>query len=285
MKPNQSNGKWWLAAVLLPVLAVGIGFLGAATAPFNQNDWLGLRFVFPIFAGLFIGCLLCCVTAVISVLRKEQASGVAIFLAVPSLIFIIYVGVLAVHGRQAALQQKASEMIRGKKEKEQMDQIYSWRDKFRANPSLITNDVFWNAQTNRERLAERGLVELIRDQSFKFSPEINDYISKKLPGGTEALLLDRHFSREELISMAKDPQNSRRIRESALGQLVRDKNFDVTDEWKTYVIDQFPNELGDLLLDERFTKNELETLLQNPKVSDEAKHVIKEDLEIGRYKN
>ena len=209
MKPNQSNGKWWLAAVLLPVLAVGIGFLGAATAPFNQNDWLGLRFVFPIFAGLFIGCLLCCVTAVISVLRKEQASGVAIFLAVPSLIFIIYVGVLAVHGRQAALQQKASEMIRGKKEKEQMDQIYSWRDKFRANPSLITNDVFWNAQTNRERLAERGLVELIRDQSFKFSPEINDYISKKLPVGQKLfswidILAEKNSSQWRKIRRTQD---------------------------------------------------------------------------------
>jgi hypothetical protein len=34
MKPNQLNGKRWLAAILLPMLSDGVGFLyGAAPAP------------------------------------------------------------------------------------------------------------------------------------------------------------------------------------------------------------------------------------------------------------
>jgi hypothetical protein len=66
MKPNQSNSKWWLAAILFPIMGFGIGYLFAINAPHNQSDWFGGAFFARLFLGLLIGCVLSIVATVIS---------------------------------------------------------------------------------------------------------------------------------------------------------------------------------------------------------------------------
>jgi ABC-type transport system involved in multi-copper enzyme maturation permease subunit len=80
MKPNQTNSKWWLAAILLPVFAFVGGIFFAYGAPHNQSDWFGGAFLGRIFLGLLIGCVLSCVAAVISVAKREKLCWIALLL-------------------------------------------------------------------------------------------------------------------------------------------------------------------------------------------------------------
>ena len=65
MKPSQTNSKWWLAAILLPVFAIVGGIFFAFGAPHNQSDWFGGAFLGRLFLGLLIGCMLSLVATVI----------------------------------------------------------------------------------------------------------------------------------------------------------------------------------------------------------------------------
>jgi ABC-type transport system involved in multi-copper enzyme maturation permease subunit len=78
MKTVQPNGKWWLAAVLLPVLAIVGGIFFAYGAPHNQSDWFGGAFFARLFLGLLIGCVLSIVATAVSVAKREKLCAIAL---------------------------------------------------------------------------------------------------------------------------------------------------------------------------------------------------------------
>jgi ABC-type transport system involved in multi-copper enzyme maturation permease subunit len=88
-KPNQTNSKWWLAAILLPVIGFCVGYLRAINAPHNQSDWFGFSVLIPISLGLLIGCALSCIATIISVVKREKFYGIALLAGIPSLIFVV----------------------------------------------------------------------------------------------------------------------------------------------------------------------------------------------------
>jgi len=64
-------------------------------------------------------------------------------------------------------------------------------------------------------------------------------LSKDFHGRTEELMQNKRLSQDELIKIVKDVQYSHRIREAGVYVLIKDRSFDVTDEWKKYTIEQF----------------------------------------------
>jgi hypothetical protein len=282
---NRSNGKWWLAAILLPVMGFGVGYFFAVNAPHNQSDWFGGAVLGRIFLGLFVGCVLSCIATGISVATREKLWGLSLLAGIPSLLLIVNVCIEIPKAVKGARESNKSFIAYQKREQARETRIQSYCNELRMNSSLITSDDFWNGQTNQDFSAQYGLDRLIEDQSFKFTPEMNEYIIKKFPGRTEELMRHKRLSQNELIKIIKDVQYSHRIRETGVYVLISDRSFDVTDEWKKFIIEQFPNEIGDLLFHECFTKSEVEGLITDPKISDSVKELAKRNLAEGRYKN
>ncbi|MGA3143890.1 MAG: hypothetical protein ABSF10_12850 [Verrucomicrobiota bacterium] len=281
---NRSNGKWWLAAILLPVMGFGAGYFFAVIAPHNQSDWFGGAVLGRIFLGLFVGCILSCIATGISVATREKLWGLSLLGGIPSLLLIVNVCIEIPKAVKGARESNKSFIAYQKREQARETRIQSYCNELRTNSSLITSDDFWNGQTNQDFSAQYGLDRLIEDQSFKVTPEMNEYLIKKFPGRMEELMRYKRLSQNELIKVIKGVQYSRRIRETGVYVLISDKSFDVTDEWKKYIVDQFPSEIGDLLLHECFTKSEVEGLVADPKISDSIKELAKRNLAEGRYK-
>jgi hypothetical protein len=280
VKPNQSNGKWWLAAILFPVFGFGGGFFCLIAGPRNQG-WGALA---VIFLGLFSGCVLSMVAAAISAVKREKLCGIALLAGIPSLIFVLKVCVEIPRAAKSSRLSNEHFLAHQKQVEEQEARVICYREEFRTNSSLITNDDFWNAQSNQDHSAQDGLDRLIEDQSYKFTPEINEYIIKKFPGRTEGLMQNKRLSQGELIKIIKDVQHAHKIRETGVYVLISDRSFNVTDDWKKYIIEKFPNEIGDLLLDKRFTKNEVEALLADPTIDNGTKEIAKRNLREKNYK-
>jgi len=86
----QTKTRWWLWAILAPVIALGVGILVAIFLGQHQDDWLGLRAVAPIMLGLLAGCALSCAFAIVSLQKKEVRSTYAFIAAIPSGLFVAF---------------------------------------------------------------------------------------------------------------------------------------------------------------------------------------------------
>jgi hypothetical protein len=284
MKPKQTNGKWWVAAILLPVIGFCVGYLRAINAPHNQSDWFGFSALVPIFLGLLIGCALSSIATIISVIKRERFFGIALLAGIPSLIFAVNFCSQIPQAVKNSKQANEHFLAHQKQVETQEARILQYRDEFRTNPSIITSDNFWNAQTNQDRSAQDGLDRLIEDQSFKFTPQISEYLLKRFPKRAEELSRNKRLNHDELIGIIKDLQYPQRVRQTAIYVLIKDQSFEVTDEWKKCVFYQYPNEIGTLLYDQRLTKSEIEALLVEPKIPDYVKQDAQSKLKTGWYK-
>jgi hypothetical protein len=271
MKPNQSNGKWWLAAILSPFVGFGFGYFFAITAPHNTDDWFGLAVLTRLFLGLLIGCVLSSVATIISSIKRERFFGIALLAGIPSLIFVVNVcsqipkaaknAKLAnehflAYQKQVAEQQKQAV-------KQEVRVIY-YREELRTNSSLITNDDFWNAQANQDRSVEAGLVRLIEDQSFILTPEMKNYLIRN--GHDYQYLIRKCLNNDERIQIVTNTDALKPERELAMNCLLWDKSFEITDQWKHYVLDNFPQSKHYLIMRGCFSKSELEALAIDPNV-------------------
>lgn len=229
--------------------------------------------------------MLSIVATVISVAKREKLCAIALLAGIPSLIFVVKVCVEIPKAVEGARKSNESFIAYQKREQAKEARVQNYCAQFRTNSSLITSDDFWNGQTNQDWSAQYGLDRLIEDQSFKFTPDVIDYLLKKFPKRTEELIQYKHLNRDELIKIIKDTQYSQRVRQTAMEALVSDRSFELTDKWKRCVFEQFPNVIGNLLYDERLTKAEIEALIADPAISDGIKELAKRNLKEGRYKN
>ena len=267
MKSNQSNSKWWLAAILLPVFGFGVGYFCLSVGPRNQG-WGAFA---VIFLGLFGGCVLSIFTAAISVAKREKLCGIALLAGIPSLLFVVKVCVeipqAARNAKQSnehflAYQKQVAEQE--KQVAEQEPRVIYYREQFRTNSSLITSDDFWNAQTNKDRVAIEGLCRLLDDKSFKVTPEMKDYLIRN--GYDYQYLIRECLNNDERIQIVTNTDALKPERELAMNCLLCDKSFEITDQWKHYVLDNFPQSKHYLIMSGCFSKSELETLAVDPKV-------------------
>jgi hypothetical protein len=201
------------------------------------------------------------------------------------LIFVVKVCVEIPKAVEGARKSNERFIADQKREQAKEARVKNYCAQFRTNSSLITSDDFWNGQTNQDWSAQYGLDRLIEDQSFKFTPDVIDYLLKKFPKRTEELIQYKHLNCDKLIKIIKDTQYSQRVRQTAMEALVSDRSFELTDEWKRCVFEQFPNVIGNLLYDERLTKADIEALIADPTISDGIKELAKRNLKEERYKN
>jgi hypothetical protein len=89
-KPAARNSKWWLWAILSPVIAIVLGIVVAACLGQRQDDWLGMRAAIPIMLSLLGGCILSCVFAILSLEKRETRSTYAFIAAIPSGLFVAF---------------------------------------------------------------------------------------------------------------------------------------------------------------------------------------------------
>jgi zinc transporter ZupT len=86
----RSKTRWWLWAVLSPIVALLVGVITAMLLGQHQDDWLGMRAIAPVVFSLFAGCTLSCVFAIISLEKKEARSALALVAAIPSGLFVAF---------------------------------------------------------------------------------------------------------------------------------------------------------------------------------------------------
>jgi hypothetical protein len=70
-EPKQKT-KWWLAAILAPIVSIGLGALITFGASRNPGDLLGLQLIAPAFGGFVVGGVLGVVFALVSYLKNEN---------------------------------------------------------------------------------------------------------------------------------------------------------------------------------------------------------------------
>lgn len=78
-QPKQKT-KWWLAAIIAPVILTGFGLLVALGMPRNESDWFGVAFIATAFGGLLLGCLLAILFTAISYLKNEEGTRYAFYI-------------------------------------------------------------------------------------------------------------------------------------------------------------------------------------------------------------
>jgi hypothetical protein len=169
---ENKNGKWWLAAYAFPILAVGTGVFFAFLMPFNQDDWLGMRFIIPVAFGVFFGCILSGAAAAISLIKKERLCGLSLLPAIPSVFFAIYVSVLIYQGNENRKRQEAIAAANAAMDYKRQQELISHRvDELRKNPDLITNNKLFGGQNDRD-----ALLILLNDKSYVVTDEVKNKI-------------------------------------------------------------------------------------------------------------
>lgn len=269
MKPNQSNGKWWLAAILFPVAGFGFGYFFAITAPHNQSDWFGMAVLARLFLGLLIGCVLSIIATFISAIKRERFFGIALLAGIPSLIFVDNI---CSHFPQAAKNAKqANEQFFSYQKQvaqqeaqraEQEARAICYREEFRTNSSLITNDEFWSSPTNQNNEVVSGLTQLVDDKSFQITPEMKNYLIRN--GHGYQYLIRKRLNNDERIQIVTNTDALKPERELAMDCLLWDKSFEITEQWKHYFLDNFPQSKHYLIMSGCFSKSELEALAVDP---------------------
>jgi hypothetical protein len=264
MQAETTKGKWWLAAILAPLLSLGLGVLFAFGARPSENDWLGLSAIAPLFWGLIGGCSVSCIAAVISAIRRERRWAVAWVTAIPSLLFLIYLFSLVPDAKQNEKRNREYRVIEDKREKEYRAKIVQLCSELRNNPQLIMSDEFWRNAGDSNGLRQVVVVNALQDKSFKVSPEIKDYVRTNYPRFAGFVIMCGRSNHEELESIARDEMLPSGFRNTAVECLLRDESFRVTAEFKRFVIDHFSSQFSRL----HFTKRELEDLAADPSVSE-----------------
>lgn len=254
---------------MLPIFAIFFGYISASGAPHNQSDWFGGAFFARLFLGLLIGCVLSVVATVISMAKKERFFVVALIAGIPSLMLIIKVCVEIPKAAEAARKNQENFNAYQKQVAEQQKQeaerkaraIY-YCEEFRANTSLITNDELWSSPTNQNNQIVYGLTLLFDDKSFQITPAMKSYLIR---GGHDyEYLIRRRLNTDERIQIVTNTDALKPERELAMNCLLWDKSFVITDQWKQYVLDNFPKSKHYLIMSGCFSKGELEALAVDP---------------------
>ena len=271
MKSDQSNGKWWLAAILFPIVGFGFGYFFAITAPHNESDWFGLAVLARLFVGLLIGCVLSSIATLISVIKRERFFGIALLEGIPSLIFVVnvcsHIPQATKNAKQANEHFLAHQKQVAKEEARRAEEepiILHYCDEFRASPECITDDGFWNSPTNQNNEVVRGLTRLFDDKSFQITKEMKDYLIRN--GHDYGYLIRSCLNNDERIQIVTNMNALKPERELAMNCLLWDKSFEITDQWKNYVLDNFPQSKHYLIMSGCFSKSELEALAVDPNV-------------------
>ena len=79
-------------------------------------------------------------------------------------------------------------------------------------------------------------------------------------------LIRKCLNNDERIQIVTNTDALKPERELAMNCLLWDKSFQITDQWKHYVLDNFPQSKHYLIMSGCFSKNELEALAVDPKV-------------------
>jgi|CXWL01.1.fsa_nt_gi hypothetical protein len=85
--------RWWLGAILAPLLMTAIGITVGLASPQRDSDWIGVAFIIPFVVGLTSGCLVSVVCSVFSLLKKESRAGLAMLFGLTSLGVLVFAAV------------------------------------------------------------------------------------------------------------------------------------------------------------------------------------------------
>ena len=281
---SQGGGLWWLAALLLPVLGGGIGLAIGLSAPANQNDWFGMRVLVPILFGLLAGCVLSCGAAVISLQRDESLAAVGLMAAIPAFVFLVWSGVSFVQAKRERARQTVLSAANYQEEEAKRALMTHWQEEIKAHPALITDDEFWRTHNDPDHVAQWGMNWALQEKTFVVTPEIKAYVIKHFPREVSLVFSNGRSSPEELQCIVNDRTCSHEVRETALDCLLRNEAFEVPNEMKRLVNDEFPQKYGLLWGGKKFTRSELEELVRDPKIADHVKRDAAQYLKSGTFK-
>lgn len=124
-----------IASVLVPILIAAIGALWAFTTPLSQNDWFGMALVARAYGALMLASIVSIAFAVATFVRGEPKSGISLFTAIPSFIFLVYTGSILIPAYSENARLKRMQEIRRRVVAEA-----TYRQAFVMSPDLSIKD-------------------------------------------------------------------------------------------------------------------------------------------------
>ncbi len=279
----KREGYWWLAAFGAPVACGAFGLLFALGSSTTQSDWFGMGRLVPAIIGLLAGSILSCAAAFVSFLNREANAPASLFAALPAFLSIVWAAWAYHHSEADRKHQIEINAQYYKQQKEDQIQNTRWRDELHANPELITSDAFWLQNKDHRRTAELGLRWLIQDKTFAVTPEIRNYVLKNFPDAIFVIFQSDRFDSNELKAIARDKHADHRLRDMAVDSLLRDTEFEVSGDWRKFVVEEFPAKASFLFGRKKFTKAELEAIVLEPKTPNWIKEYAQKNLHSGYF--
>jgi hypothetical protein len=196
------------AALIVPALIVGIGFIYAFRGPIPSGDWGGMTIFFRAGIGMGIAAIVAIVFCGLSFARREPRCEVSLMVAVPSVLYLGWIGVNIAEARfkeanSVALQAHQTTFHQDLKDDPSIalslnwEEIWDYRrgvliDSFRDSSVPFSLDQLRNLYGN---------YPSIRDFVFAHEACDSDFISSHFE---EARALSFHQSYERLASICRN---------------------------------------------------------------------------------
>ncbi|MFA6962970.1 MAG: hypothetical protein WC205_19610 [Opitutaceae bacterium] len=158
------------------------------------------------------------------------------------------------------------EAMQRKLQEERLASARSILNGLKQNPEFLTDDTFWNRQSDQAYITSLGLIWFLQEPDAPASAGINTYLLKRFPEQSGLILANGRASQSELVALAGDTKQPYATRENALDALLRDPTFDFTAPWRQLVFDEFNSKIPLMFGTRRFTRQDLLTLAHDPKM-------------------
>ena len=152
------------------------------------------------------------------------------------------------------------------------------QERLDAEPELLTSDAFWDEYAGEKRAQSIALGRAMRRQDRPVPPEITAYLLGRFPEHVHGILGNGRVPHDELCAMVLDITQDYKVRDVAIGTLVRDRSFDFGEPWRTILIHEFQLHLGALFGTDRYTRAELLALSRMATIDPSVRAMAEENL-------
>jgi len=98
MNQPERSSIFSVAAIVIPLVIVGVGIIFSFSEEIHTDDWFGLARIFKSLFSILLGAITSILLAVIAYMRNEENKWISTLAAVPSLLILLAAGAFMVLG-------------------------------------------------------------------------------------------------------------------------------------------------------------------------------------------